>query len=537
MSKATLAALVRAAAVAAQRHRDRVILVIFVLALGARCFWFSQKTGWHEDESMSVTLANAKPWGWRQHLDDGLPRDGRALRQLVWQGKNGLRDTFADLYRMHIFSGDGPHSNLYYSCLRLAFLGLRSAEPDALLWRGFLLNLLLFCLAFPWLWRLLRLLFPNHFWGQAGGLALAVLNPASVANTLLIRPYQLQEGAFVLFALVFAQIWREVRGGELRQSWERLAGWGSAGALALLSGYFSVFYVLMLLTLPAFLLLWRRRWRSAAFLAAVMAESLMLAQVVYLYYFNGFFTDRGQGVAATLQSLGWLALARQTLLPFAAVLRDALFSLPLLLLTACFLAWQVWANRHGGGFHRPRHLSAPWLLATAALLWAAAIFSLAPFKVMRYILPVVPLLALVFPVMGALWQRRGGTLFLLLCCLLSGSSLLCRDRIAYHFQDYQGRYAGFTLLPEKEVYLLLPRAISVHHYMPYLNERQNYRIFSSWEALQRQLPLSREPFLLGIFYLTPAEQAAVAEWRLPPGYQLLQTLSCERLLILRCRRL
>lgn len=537
MSKPTLPVLLRLAAAATLRHRARVILLLFVLALGVRCFWFSQKTGLHEDESMSITLANAKAWGWRQHLDDGLPRDGLALRQLVWQGQNGLRDTLADLYRMHIFSGDGPHTNLYYSFLRLAFLGLRSAEPEALMLRGFLLNLLLFCLTFPLLLQLLRSLLPGYFWGQAGGLALAVLNPGSVSNTLLIRPYQLQEGAFVLFALVFAQIWREVRDGELREGWERLAGWGGAGALALLSGYFSVFYVFFLLVLPAVLLLWQRRWRGAAFLAAVMVESLLLAQVAYLYYFNGFFSDRGQGVAVRLQSLGLIPLVRQTLVPFAGVLQEALFSLPLLLLTAVFLAWQVYSGLPAGRWRSVRGLSAPLLLTAVALLWAAAIFILAPFKVMRYILPVVPLLALIFPVTAALCRRRGGTLFLLLCCLLSGSTLLCRGRIAYRFQDYQGRYAGFTLLPEKEVFLLLPQAISVHHYMPYLNDQQNYRIFSNWDSLQRQLPLSREPFLLGIFYLTPGEQAALAQWRLPPGYQLLQTLSCERMLVFRCRRL
>lgn len=537
MQKLLFSTLVRFSDVYAQRHRTMLLFLLFTLCLGVRCFWFSQKVGLHEDESMSITLANANAWGWRQHLDDGIPRNGRALRNLVWECRSGVRETLPDLYRMHIFSGDGPHTNLYYSLLRLSFLGVREAERDLLMVRGFLLNLLLFALVFPVMLYLVRLLFPGYFWGQIGGLALAFLNPGSVSNALLLRPYQLQESAFILFALVFAQICREIDSGELRESWGRLLGWGSIGAVALLSGYFSVFFVYLLLALPILWLLKRRCWRTAGFLACVFAESLLLAQVFYLYYFNGFFSDRGQGVAASLQGMGWVTAIWQSIPQFARVLQEGLFSLPLLLLTAVFLIWQVYSGLPVDIQPRLRFLAVPLLLAGSALLWSLAIFVLAPFKELRYILPALPLLALFFPVTAALFKRRSGTFFLLLCCLLSCTSLMFRGNIAYHFQEYQGRYAGFTLLPEKEVYLLLPQVISIHHYMPYFSARQNYRIFSAWDSLQRQLPLTREPFLLGIFYLTPEERGALEHLRLPKGYQILQTIPGERMLILRCRRL
>lgn len=124
-------------------------------------------------------------------------------------------------------------------------------------------------------------------------LAVAFLNPASVANTLFIRPYQLQEAVFVLFAYVWLGSCHALVVGKRQDTWEKMLFFAFILALTLLTGYFAVIYV-GLLGLVLFWLAYKSDKKSILFFIFVLILGYVFTLTAYQAYSYGIMSDRGQ---------------------------------------------------------------------------------------------------------------------------------------------------------------------------------------------------------------------------------------------------
>src|SRR5688572_9675677 len=218
------------------------LLLVFLVTFGIRLYWINQKQGMNVDEGLSIAVSSFNKYMlWSDNYEDGKTYSGKELKTISLWDNPSFRNALGDVYRLHHDNPDTPHSNLYYSCLRLWFAGRIVDDYRKIISGGTGLNLLFFTISFIVMFYLLKLLFENTSVVLAG-LLLCFLNTGSISNTLLLRPYQLQETALIVATYVCVLYRKKIVEGDVFNRWQDLALVASVGAFTLLSGYFSLGY-------------------------------------------------------------------------------------------------------------------------------------------------------------------------------------------------------------------------------------------------------------------------------------------------------
>src|SRR5262249_48645584 len=133
------------------------------------------------------------------------------------------------------------------------------------------------------------------------GLLLCFLNAGSISNTLLLRPYQLQETALIVATYFCVLYHRKILDGAILDTWRDLTVLASIGALTLLSGYFSIAYGALLGGLVVCALIRQGRIKQIGFFVVVVVFSVGLAQTAYTNYLDGMIhSSRGTEALASL---------------------------------------------------------------------------------------------------------------------------------------------------------------------------------------------------------------------------------------------
>jgi len=117
------------------------ILFIFILAVSIRVYRLSQKESLFLDEGLSVSLSEYNNYGWDKNYDDNVIYNGKELRELMLWNNVSLSNALSDIIHLRQDNRDSPHTNLYYSCLRLWFTGVKTGDIHRIIIQGFCLNL------------------------------------------------------------------------------------------------------------------------------------------------------------------------------------------------------------------------------------------------------------------------------------------------------------------------------------------------------------------------------------------------------------
>lgn len=401
-------------------------LAIFAVALSARLYWIGEKQGMHIDETLSCRLAfyNTPPW-----LDDAKKRGGVSkiftgaeLKKITLSCDPSVSAALDTVKKLRKDNRDSPHTNFYYSLLRLWWIGNDGkASLSSLIWHGCSLNLLFFVGTFWAMFAMLKKLFGAENRGAVCvGLAATTLNTGAISNTLFIRPYALQEPFFVLFTLGFVVLLKKIRGNEPIVSPKNLFLFTGLTALTLLTAYFAVVYVILLFAVLIFFAFRGNEKKSVPFLCVVFAGTVGLAMVIYPGYIDGFFGYRGAEAAGkfALDTLG--KNLGDSLHAVASSFCDALYYTPILALLVVFGIWRYFFEKQDeqlrGKVEVPsagRRFQAwlPPLLVGIALAWCCACMFLAPYKTMRYVMALFPIACLGVPWLARLLHGRKRMVF------------------------------------------------------------------------------------------------------------------------------
>lgn len=376
--------------------------LILILTVGIRCYKFSEKENMFFDEYLSVIISQYNEdgeWWFKDIKNDSIKYTGKEVTSLLLSDDNTLQGTFCDISKLRHSTRDLPHTNLYYSLLRTAFLGADTGDISQVMLRGFLLNLLFFFASFFFMYKLASKLFSSKILVVCA-LCVAFLNPASVGNTLFFRPYQLQEAVFILFSYVFVLTCFAIIEKRKVDTSSNMIGISFVTALTLLTGYFAVFYVLIL---GLFIIYISYKYKSKSnikFFVAVFILAYVITIAIYAGYNDGWFSDRGGEAVKKISVSGILENVGCSLKGLSEEVINYLWSLPALLLIILSVAGIFILKKNQGEQNKTSddkiHLM-PLVLAAFGLLWILIVLFFAPYKVVRYIVSMFPILSLFIP--------------------------------------------------------------------------------------------------------------------------------------------
>lgn len=373
------------------------VLLIFILALGFRIYYLDQKAGGGVtagDEILSVILSEYNEYGWWKSFEsDRIWNADEAKSAILWNDPS-IKGALKDIYKLRKDNRDTPHTNFYYSLLRLWHIGFTTTDLSKVFYRGVSLNLLFFIFGFYFAYRLACQLF-QHDWLVLLFLSVAFLNPDSINNTLLIRPYALQEMLFLAFCLSLIFIINKLKSDYIRyNSWQFYISFGLLTALLMSSAYFATIFVAIIIFCASIweLSFWKKGKRFKLFFPLSFIAALVFCKILYPKYFQAFHSERSEEVGEKLN----LVYLKESLIDNTETWFDILttnFSLPILLIALIGLCLSL-------VYHKKILSKKDMLiifLGIVALFWTFTIIYLAPYKISRYIMSIFPILSLLIP--------------------------------------------------------------------------------------------------------------------------------------------
>ncbi len=180
-------------------------VAILLVACGLRVYYLQYKDIAHMDEILSIVLAEYNEYGWGKDFETYTIYTAEQMQEMSLWNDSTLKGALNDVKRLWVNNRDDPHTNLYYSLLRLWHIGFIHTDLKQTFYRGVGLNFVFLLCGFACAFVLARRLFGESYFILVF-LCLAFWNPASINNTLFIRPYALQEMSFLLFCYVLLRI-------------------------------------------------------------------------------------------------------------------------------------------------------------------------------------------------------------------------------------------------------------------------------------------------------------------------------------------
>lgn len=472
-------------------------ILILLLALAPRIWWWSQKQSLYGDELTSLSLSYCNPgWGSRT-FEDSHAYTGTELRRMLYTDEgDGLKGLKADLRSLYHDNEDASHASLYYMLLRCSLTGCQVTAPDAIARRACLINFPFFLISFFAITCLLRRLWPGRPLLQSGAVAVAFLNPASISLTLLVREYALAECLFSLWGLYCVGEMLRMRSPNLLPGQRTVIRmgrwlWGALLAAGLLStGYFNALFLGLTLIWLGWCA-WRcgrlkQEWGQLILLPLM---ALLISRGMYAGFFSFLHDVRTEEVGEKLQGSGWLANVLQS--ARSGVKMAVLYVLtPVGTLVPLALGLQI-LRAKGRKNLRQKLRSLPraaglWL---CALCWILAAVWLSPWKLTHYFSPALPLFLSLSTAFSGPMLRRQPRPALLTAAMLFAACSWCRPLI-----EHLGTLRT-DLWPQQaeQIVFYAPDAYERHTLVqlsPYLGDKQTCTMVTTPAAVHQALEQS-----------------------------------------------
>jgi len=476
-----------------------ILIAIYVLSLGIRVYWLSQKDGLHVDEGLTIALACYNDFMVTKNYEYGEKYTGKELKETSLVSDASLKDAFNDISSLWKDNRDPPHTNLYYTFLRLSLVGLKTGDISSIIFRGGILNLLFFTISFIFFYRLIRLLFSGSRLLQYAAIFCAFLSTAAISNTLFLRPYQIQETLFIIFCYYFVLSigWIKyiLHENKLFINVKPIVFMSLITAAVLMSGYYALLFVGMLGLYAIYLLCRKKAYIEIPFYFVVLCFGIIFAQIMYPKYVSGFFSYRGQETIRTLS--GNIAEnIKESLMGALTFIHKHFFSYPVIIVCLLCLVYiiimLIHENKLTADMQKvrgkktrvpPTIKKTTWFIFAASALYLFIVMIIAPYKVLRYGMPVFPFLvilpAMLIKSIGTRSQKIAACAALLLCGCFAFNATREKN-IENIFRHKSNEYA-FTQDKDTPVYVLNARW-SLWKYanlIPYVQDEQDY-YFIDW---------------------------------------------------------
>jgi hypothetical protein len=460
-----------------------IFLLLFSLAFGVRVYWLSQKEGLNVDEGLSVILSFYNDYGWRRNYELNRAYTGQEIKQITLVDNASFRNMLGDIYRLWRDNRDSPHTNLYYSFLRVSLAGIITGDIQTIIFRGGILNLIFFSISFFFFFLLMKQFFPSNKLVQYGSTACAFLSTATISNTLLLRPYQIQETMFIIFCFYFFKTFdikkHVIEGKKAFVNQKTMLILSLVAAFTLLSGYYSVILIALFGLYVLFEKGREKCFYEILFYFLVLGLALAFAQTFYPRYLFGFISSRGLQTVSTVFSSLTENVTVSVRTAFS-LLHKHFFTWQFILLSStCLVYLLLFKVRKQFTIKHKQTI----FVFIATLVFSITILILAPFKTLRYIMPVFPFFILLPAVLIDLIRKQKiAVVAMLILFLINFVNILNESKIETLFRNKADRHI-FTQNPDIPVFVFQIRGYWMYaDFIPYFNDRQIYYFINNFET-------------------------------------------------------
>ena len=366
------------------------IFSVFIILLGTRIFYISQKQSMHWDEVSSISICNRNEYGiWGKIYELEKVYSGKELKEITFWDNASVKDALNDVWQMHKFNNDTPHTNFYYSLLRLCFAGVKSGNLQYILWRGCLLNLLFFIISFWFMFLLLRCFTKNYILVSIC-LLIAFLNPASLSLTVFLRPYELQQVFVIILTFYVTCIFKAKEKNIQIETVKNFIIGVFVLAFTMLSAYFNLILICLYGFAILVLCINKKDWNLLKFFLLMFIFGIVVAKILYFDYGN--MDYRGAEAFSKLEGSAFVANLLAVKNGIVKILSENVF----FCIFCVFVFLQnilIFAN----SIKNKNNFSLCCILAINLIAFFA-IFYFAPIdlKTLRYVAPLFPIFALTF---------------------------------------------------------------------------------------------------------------------------------------------
>jgi hypothetical protein len=463
-------------------HQFLVLLIIYLLTLGIRIYWLTQKNGFHEDEGLSVALSCYNDYMWSINYEFNKEYTGKEVKEISLCDNDSIKNVLGDIYRLWKDNRDSPHTNLYYSLFRLSLAGLKTGDIKLIILRGGILNLVSFTISFIFFFLLMKLFFNNSALLQFSAAACAFLSTATVSNTLFLRPYQIQETMFIVFCYCFFKTFSYkkifIHEEKLYVSVKLIFLLSLVTAFTLLTGYYAVIFVGLFGLYVIFINFKTKNYAEIGCYIVILCLSLLFAQVFYPRYFTGFISYRGLEAKQTLFTDVYKNIA-SSITPAVILLQKHFFTYPVI--TACVLCLILLIYSR-----RKLLIQAPAVYVfIVSVLYVIIVLFLAPpsLKILRYIMPVFPFFV-IFPalIIYSIKSQKLSIIAALLLCAAFSKDVLNQNKIENLYRDKPDLYY-FNRDAAVPVFVINNSFWKYADMVPYFNDEQTYYFFDNYDDI------------------------------------------------------
>lgn len=449
-----------------------LLCISCLLCVAVSTYYFTLRGGLHLDESLSLILSSYSDYGWTKVFTNENVT-GSQLRQLVWFGDTSISGTANAIINLWIDNRDSPHSNLYYSALRLWFVGFDvNQEPYNFMWRAFYLNLLIAVGCCYLLFNVTFKLFKNAILSSIL-VVLAICNDVSVSNVIYLRPYLLQT------LLVFAYIYSTISIlQDFRIKKTVTFKYALSTSLALLSGYFAIIFVAILGSFSLAIAFHNFNKKDVLkFCYSYLPFTAVLSFLIYPPYFF-VFGNRQEEAVSKLGSV-WeniISAANSVEIwrnAFAFPVTSSVVSIVLALLYYCKVRNKDVRLR----------ISTQLSLLVSAILWLLLVEFFAPYKTARYVYPVIPLLAISFGIICdfiSTFSRKMGLIFVLIISAACLSTSFTGKNVEYLYPD---RYYDCSRFKNDRLAIVTTQPWALAVSAECFDSKTKYSLYSSIEYI------------------------------------------------------
>jgi hypothetical protein len=482
------------------KWRQAILLIaLFALALGIRIFWFSQKEGLHVDEGLTIAIACCNDYMVTANYEYGKKYTGKELKEISLISDTGLKDALADIHSLWVDTRSPPHTNLYYTLFRLSLIGLKTGDIAPIIVRGGILNLLIFTVSFIYFFLLMRLLFTRSILLQCAATFCAFMSTASISNTLLLRSYQIQEMMFIIFCYYFVLSigWRKfiIHENNLFISIRPITFMSLIIAITLLTGYYAVLFIALFGLYAVYFSCRNKTFIEIPFYFVILCFGILFAQILYPKYVSGFFSYRGletiitlsgnisENILSSIKNAGMFLHKHFFTYPVIAVSILCLLYITIFLIRDFLFFWPAQKLHEDKSSNKPTIKKTAWYIFSASFLLVFIILILAPYKILRYVMPVFPFLVILPMMLIHSLEKRskkiGACAMIILCaCLIFNATR--EKNIENIFRGKPNEYV-FTQDKNMPVYVV-NASWSIWKYanlIPYVHDEQTY-YFIDW---------------------------------------------------------
>ena len=169
------------------------LFLILLFSLFVRIYWASKQEGMYRDEYHSLSFANYGTFANEDKINNYKNVKGFDILKDLTFDNSSIEDCINDIKRLYKYTNDPFISNLYYTFLRLAFIGREAVDIKNIIITGTILNCIFSIISFIFLFKILKLIFENKNEFIIFPLLIFSLSPISISFSMFLRAYQMQE--------------------------------------------------------------------------------------------------------------------------------------------------------------------------------------------------------------------------------------------------------------------------------------------------------------------------------------------------------